>query len=234
MTDRVTIHEIAERLPSISGVRKRCQALAALDIVRSPHPAPDGSRDSRGTRERMFLPEWRTRVCAATLRTDGDDGYLIAFTCYGAIALGFDRTAPMSPYARTPPSPWPGVLDEVPAVFAPYLAEPPDFLAAEVPLVTACAWRTADDVRWRTGDGITFPGAHREPDGAARLFALLVDPDPAAYVRAAPGTDLPTDAVRQAYELRPLTRETVTALNPDAPFDAVTAELRRIGYPVVG
>lgn len=233
MTDRVTIHEIAERLPSISTLRERCQALAALDIVRSPHPAPDGRR------ERMFLPEWRTRVCAATLRTDDGDGYLIAFTCYGAIALGFDRTSPMSPYAHTPPRPWPGVLDQVPAVFAPYLAEPPDFLAAEVPLVTACAWRTADDVRWRTGDGITFPGAHHEPDGAARLFALLLDPDPAAYVRArhdpkAPDAGPPQDAVREAYALRPLTRETVRALNPDAPFEAVTAELRRIGYPVAG
>ncbi|MFF7155638.1 hypothetical protein [Streptomyces sp. NPDC008139] len=113
------------------------------------------------------------------------------------------------------------------------MAEPPDFLAAEVPLVTACAWRTADDDRWRTGDGIVFPaaesGVRGQPDGAAWLFAPLTDRDPEAYARE---SGLAAEAVRGVYALRPLDREAVAALNPAAPFEAVAGELERIGYPV--
>lgn len=246
MTECVTIHDVARGLPSIAGLRDVCRALAALEIVRYP-----GARAGSGTgagdggsereRERDFLRGWRTGADAGILRTGSGDGYVVAFTCYGAIALGFDHASPMSPYASGPPvRNWPGVLDAVPPVFAPYVAEPPEFLAAEVPLVTACAWRTADDDRWRTGDGITFPGAESaatsgtrsQPDGAAWLFALLADPVPEAYVRE---TGLPVEAVeavRHVYALRPLDRAAVAALNPAAPFEIVAGELDRIGYPV--
>jgi hypothetical protein len=265
MTERVTIHDVARCLPSIARLREVCRALAALEIVRHPGsgsgPGADsgphsGSGPGAGagsdavsggrSREHDFLRGWRTGADAAVRRTDGGDGYVIAFTCYGAIALGFDHESPMSPYASAPPVlTWPGVLDAVPPVFAPYVTEPPEFLAAEVPLVTACTWRTADDDRWRTGDGIAFPtvtteaagataAAAAQPDGAGRLFALLADPVPEAYARQ---TGLPVEAVRHAYELRPLNRERVAALNPAAAsgnFTAVAGELKRIGYPVAG
>lgn len=230
MTDRLTIHEVAEQLPPISRLRSLCRALAALDIVRYPHPS------LRGSRGRTFVREWRTGACAGFLRTGGGDGYLVAFTCYGALVLGFDHESPMSPYAAAPARTWPGVLEEVPAVFAPYVAEPPDFLTAEVPLVTACAWRTSDDDRWRAGTGIAFPDAAREPDGAGWLFALLTDPTPQAYLRdpRTDGAELPLEAVRHVYGLGGMTREVAAALNPDAPFETVAAELEQIGYPVAG
>ncbi|MFJ2631754.1 hypothetical protein ACIO6U_07300 [Streptomyces sp. NPDC087422] len=233
MTERVTIHDVARALPSIAGLRDVCRALAALEIVRYPG-AGEIQGDGRGERERDFVRGWRTAADVGVWRTGSGDGYAVAFTCYGALVLGFDHASPMSPYASgPPPRNWPGVLDAVPPVFAPYVAEPPEFLAAEVPLVTACAWRTADDDRWRTGDGIVFPaaesGVRGRPDGAAWLFAPLTDPDPEAYARE---SGLAAEAVRGVYALRPLDRETVAALNPAAPFEAVAGELERIGYPV--
>jgi hypothetical protein len=279
MTERVTIHDVARCLPSIGRLREVCRALAALEIVRHPGAgsgsgpgsgvgpgsgsgpgwgAGSGAVSGAGGREHDFLRGWRTGADAAVRRTGGGDGYVIAFTCYGAIALGFDHESPMNPYASAPPvRTWPGVLDAVPPVFAPYVTEPPEFLAAEVPLVTACAWRTADDDRWRTGDGIAFPtvttgttgttgtagsagsagsagvAAAAQPDGAGWLFALLADPVPEAYARE---SGLPVEAVRHAYELRPLDRESVAALNPAASgnFAVVAGELERIGYPVAG
>ncbi|MEW2520191.1 hypothetical protein [Actinacidiphila alni] len=237
MTERVTIQDVAPHLPSVARLRDVCRALAALEIVR--HPAMAGGGEGTGGRAYDFLCGWRTGADVAVRRTGGGDGYAVAFTCYGALLLGFDHESPMSPYASAPPRVWPGVLDAVPRDFAPYVAEPPAFLAGPVPLVTACAWRAAEDDRWRTGEDIVFPAADSGsptddrdtgPDGAGRLFRPLTDPAPAqSYAR---GTGMPAGAVREVYALRPLDRTAVAELNPAADFATVAAELERIGYPV--
>src|SRR4051812_26859448 len=126
MTERVTIHDVARCLPSIARLREVCRALAALEIVRHPRAGSEAGAgpdavSGGGSREHDFLRGWRTGADAAVRRTGDGDGYVIAFTCYGAIALGFDHASPMSPYASAPPlRTWPGGLDAVPPVFAPY------------------------------------------------------------------------------------------------------------------
>ncbi|MFH9353506.1 hypothetical protein [Kitasatospora sp. NPDC017646] len=227
MTDLVTIHEVARRLPPIEALRDLCQVLAALDIVQYPA--------SHGYRDQNFEREWRPGAAAASMRTGSGDGYLVAFTVDGAIILGFDHESEMSPYSFEPLRSWPGVLENVPAEFARFISEPPDFMDDDVPLVTACTWRAADGDRWRTGADIVFPDCgHNEPDGAGWLFALLIDPRPEAYVRdrQAYGRNLPVEAVRHMYELKPLTHEIARSLNPEAPFEDTLAELEQIGYPI--
>ncbi|MET8421038.1 hypothetical protein ACWD7C_34605 [Streptomyces sp. NPDC005134] len=53
---------------------------------------------------------------------------------------GFDHEAPMSPYGNEG-EPWPGVIDDVPGVFRPFVEEPAFTDKNDVPVVTACLWR---------------------------------------------------------------------------------------------
>ncbi|MFI6794955.1 hypothetical protein [Streptosporangium canum] len=53
-----------------------------------------------------------------------------------------------------------------------------------MPVVTAYLWRETGDDRRRVGE-IDYPDGASDPDGAAYLFARLVDPFPEAFQRFA-------------------------------------------------
>src|SRR3954465_12815096 len=113
--------------PDIDGLERLSQSLAMLDAIISP--------------------EWEYRYYSfdgtstpgeamASMRNGEGDEYAIFFTSAGAILKGFAHEASMSPYANEDGSVWPGVLDDIPAVFSDCVAQG-EFVAEET---TFCVW----------------------------------------------------------------------------------------------
>ncbi|MFJ8661274.1 hypothetical protein [Streptomyces sp. NPDC093795] len=216
----MTVYDVARALPGIEELRDHCRGLAMVEAI--------------------VCPEWGDRYYSfakevALMRDGQGDEYAIVFSPAGAFVHGFAHEAPMSPWARMDdPEVWPGVLDDVPEVFRPYV---PEEEQGESPAVTACLWRETADTVWRTGI-ITFPTwGDGEPDGSDTLFELLVDRSAEAYAEWATDyyeTPLDLEAVRHVLALRPLTPEIVAALNPDVGLADLAEDIAETGYPVMG
>ncbi|MFJ9417136.1 hypothetical protein ACIRPT_23520 [Streptomyces sp. NPDC101227] len=87
--------------------------------------------------------------------------------------------------------------------------------------------------RWQAGE-IDFPDGYADPDGADWLFQPLTTPTPEAFKEFAEDyyeTTVDLDAVRRVYDLRPLNRRTVRALNATTSLKAVAAAAVGIGHP---
>lgn len=223
MYERVTVHDVARRLPEIAVLREHCRSLAILEAILSPEWE---------YRYYSFADHWSKGESMASMQSGSGDEYSIIFSAAGAYVRGFDHESPMSPYAED--GPWPGVLDEVPDVFRPYVEEPA-FSDDGMPRVTACMWREAGDDGWRTGT-IDFPDAATEdPDGAGYLFQLLVDRSPEAFQQWAEDyyeASVGLEAVRHVFSRRPLTEEMVSALNPEITLADLAKDIAQIGYPM--
>ncbi|MFJ9577625.1 hypothetical protein ACIRQF_14735 [Streptomyces sp. NPDC101191] len=213
----MTVYDVARALPGIGELRDHCRGLAMLEAVLSP--------------------EWEGRYYSfakdtAFMRDGQGDEFRIVFCPAGAYAEGFAHEAPMSPWAgMDTPEVWPGVLDDVPDVFRPYVSEGE---GGDAPHITVCLWREATSAAWRAGT-IDFPTwGDGEPDGADHLFALLVDRSAEAYAEWASDyyeTEIDVEAVRHVLALRPLTREVVAALDPELTPADLAEDIREIGYP---
>jgi hypothetical protein len=197
--------------------------MAVLEAVLSPEWE---------SRRHSFDDHWSETESVASMRSGSGDEYSIVFSAAGAYGRGFDHESPMSPYAED--GPWPGVLDEVPEVFRPYLEEPAFSDEDAMPIVTACMWRETAEDCWKAGT-IDFPEATTEdPDGSGYLFQLLVDRSPEAFQRWAEDYyEVPVDleAVRHVFSSRPLTEEVVRALNPKIVLADLSEDIAEIGYP---
>lgn len=217
----MTVYDVARALPGIGELRDHCRGLAMLDAVLSPE-WPDRYYSFDAAEDR------------AAMRNGMGDEFAVAFSPAGAYVEGFDHESPMSPWARMDrPEVWPGVLDELPEAFLPYVSRGAD---GEPPDVTACLWRAADDPAWRTGT-IDFPARHGDdPDGAAYVFELLVDRSAEAYAEWAADyyeTAVDVEAVRHVLALRPLTQAVVSALNPEVDPADLAGDIEEIGYPPI-
>lgn len=219
----VTVYDVALRLPAIDDLRNLCRSLAMLDAILSP---------DWEDRYYSMNARWADGEEMASMRDGSGNEYSIVFSAAGAYVRGFDHESPMSPYGNEH-EPWPGVVDEVPELFRPFVEEPAFTDEDGVPVVTACLWRGATDDRWHHGT-IEFPDRAVDPDGAARLFELLVDRSPEAFQRFAEDYyEVPVDleAVRQVYALRPLSQELVSSLNPEVGPTELAHDMSEIGYP---
>ncbi|MFE0728923.1 hypothetical protein ACFW2X_11870 [Streptomyces antibioticus] len=217
----MTVHDAAAALPDIRGLRHVCRSIAMAEAVLSPG-------DSRYY---SFDAHWSETEEVFSMRNGSGDEFDIVFSPVGAFIRGFDHESPMSPYAGD--SVWPGVLDSVPEVFHAQVEEPA-FAYDGLPGVTFCLWRETGDARWHAGH-IDFPDGHADPDGSDWMLRLLMDPTPEAFVSFAEDyyeQTVDLDAVRHIFEERPLTRETVTRLNPDEPFAEILKEAELMGYPM--
>ncbi len=204
-------------LPGIDSLKALMQSLAMLDAILSPEWE---------YRYYSFNNHWGIDEAWASMRNGSGDDYFAWFSPAGAIVKGFAHEAPMSPYACHPPLVWPGVLDTVPAVFAPFLTEP----ASTIEDTTFCIWRTYQDVSWQHGP-IHF-GEGLDPDGSADLLTPL-DGNPQTYQEWAEycyDRPIALDAVIHIYQHRLLTQDVITALNPDVTLPALVAEIAEIGY----
>lgn len=222
MDERVTVYDVARRFPSIAHLRNLCRSLAMLDAILSPEWE---------SRYYSFNSGWAAGEEMASMRNGSGDEYSIVFSAAGAYVRGFDHEAPTSPYVNDG-EPWPGVIDDVPEVFR-HCVEEPAFNDEDVPVVTACLWRETTDDRWRHGV-IDFPAGFPDPDGATRLFELLVDRSPEAFQRFAEDYyEVPVDleAVRDIYGLRPLSQKLVSSLNSEVDLSELAEDIAGIGYP---
>ncbi|MFF4648233.1 hypothetical protein [Streptomyces sp. NPDC001389] len=223
LDEPVTVYDVARRLPAIADLRDLCRSLAMLDGILSP---------DWESRYYSFNAAWAEGEEVASMRSGSGDEYSIVFSAAGVYIRGFSHESRMSPYGQDG-EPWPGVIDEVPEVFKPFVEEPAFTDEDGVPVVTACLWREATDDRWRHGV-IDFPTGSSDPDGATGLFELLVDRSPEAFRRFAEDYyEVPVDleAVRDVYALRPLSQKLVASLNAEVTLADLAEDLAEIGYP---
>ncbi|MER6346076.1 hypothetical protein ACWC10_22635 [Streptomyces sp. NPDC001595] len=206
----MSAYDVARALPGIEELRDHCRGLATLDAVLSPE---------WDARFHSFDAHWAEGEQLASMRDGMGSGYAIVFSAAGAYVRGFDHQSLMSPWARMDvPAVWPGVLDDVPEVFAQYVTEPAFRAEDGVPMVTCCLWRQAADPRWRTGTIDLPEQGDGDPDGADLLFELLVDRSPEAYAQwASEYYEIPVDvtAVRHVLAGRPVTPDIIALLDPE-------------------
>ncbi|MFF3610282.1 hypothetical protein [Streptomyces sp. NPDC002580] len=223
----MTARDIAGALPGIDSLRDLCRSMAMAEAILNPD----------GECVYSYSAQWSETEEAASMRNGSGDEYDVVFAPEGAYIRGFDHESPLSPYHHEDvPRPWPGVLDSVPEAFRRHVDEPAFTDENGCPVVTACLWREADAPAWETGR-ITFPEGHPDPDGSHWLFEPLLDPTPEAFRAFAEDyyeVSVSIEAVRHIYELHPLGRSHITALNPSAPVESVVAVAGRIGYPLAG
>jgi hypothetical protein len=218
----MTAHDVARALPDIPVLWETSRSLAMLEAILCP--------DWDG-RQYSFDSRWAPGEEMASMSNSSGDSYSIVFSAAGAFIRGFDHESPMSPFRTGADELWPGLVDSVPRVFAECVAEPA-FSADDVLEATVCLWRQEEDDRWHLGD-VELPDGD-DPDGADRLFEILVDGSPEAYQRfAEQDRKVPVDgsAVRRIFALEPLTDELVRRLNPELSVADLAEDLAEIGYP---
>ena len=194
--------------------------MAMLDAIMSP---------DRESRYYSFASRWAPGEELASMRNGSGDEWSIVFSPAGAFIRGFDHESPMSP-AVNDDEPWPGLVDTVPEVFSGYVAEPA-FSYDGTFEATVCLWRQQGDDRWHAGQ-LTFPPGE-DPDGANKLFRILIEGSP-AYQRFAEDyyqTAVDLAAVNEIFALRPLTDDLVHRLNADLVVANLAEDLVEIGYP---
>ncbi len=201
-------------LPDVDALRRRCQALAALDAVLCPEWE---------YRYFSFNAAWAPGEMLSSMRNGEGDDWLILFNRHGAIMKGFVLSSPMAEGC-----PRPGVVDAVPPDFADFLSEP----AFALDKTTFCLWRRHADAAWQTGP-VEDPGGP-DPDGSGALLRFL-DGDPETYRRWGEeyyGVRLNPRAIEQVYGHDRLTEFLVRSLNPDARLADLREEIEDIGYPL--
>lgn len=173
LDEHVTVYDVARMLPVIDELRDLCRSLAMLDAILSP--------DWEG-RYYSFNAGRADGEEMASMRNGSGDEYSIVFSTAGVYVRGFGHESRRSPYGNDG-EPWPGVVEEVPELFKPFVEEPAFTDGDGVPVATACLWRGTVDDRWHHGT-IDFPEGVADPDGTTSLFELLVDRSPAAFQRS--------------------------------------------------
>jgi len=223
----MTVFDVVRALPDISTVRDRSRSMAMLDAILSPEWQ---------YRYFSFDSGWSPGQEMASMRDGSGSDYSIVFAPAGAWARGFDHESPVSPFRSVPPALWPGLIDTVPAVFDAQVAEPA-FADADGGTLraTVCFWRETSDSEWRCGPVDVRVAGYEDADSADWLFELLVEGSAEAYRDFAEEyfeAEVELSAVRHVYDLLPLNREVVAALNPEVDLNDLVQDVAEIGYPV--
>ncbi len=220
----MSVYEVIRKLPDIGTVRDRSRAMAMLDAILCPE---------RAYRYYSFDRSWSDTEELASMTDASGNDYSIVFSPAGAYARAFDHESPMTPWRSEPQETWPGLFDTVPDVFRPLVLEPAFCEWEGAPRATVCFWRRAADVDWSTGK-VDLPSGVEDADGAEWMFSVLAAGTASAYQEfAADCYEVTPDlaAVQHIYDLRPLTAQIVSALNPEVSPDSLTEDIARIGYP---
>jgi hypothetical protein len=205
-------------LPDIDRLRRLLQSIAMLDAILEPEWE---------YRYYSFNARWGRGEQMGSMRDGCGDDFFALFNRSGCWLKGFAHEAPMSPFRRTPPKLFPGVVDQVPREFAGCLKEPAFVLEA----TTFCIWRRCTDDAWQRGK-IRFPHS-ADPDGSAVLLSPL-DGNPQTYRTWAEDyyeRSISLSAIEHVYAHRRLTKRVVAELNPDLSLDDLQADRKEIGYP---
>ncbi|MFC7242109.1 hypothetical protein ACFQO7_06400 [Catellatospora aurea] len=217
----MNVYDIAAALPTIDVLRERCTSLAVLErIIDSSQPYY------------FFTHAWGDDDAALMNNGSGDE-WAVVFTSDGVFIRVFDHESDMSPYRDPDRELWPGLLDGLPEVFGPHVAEPAFGDETGQFIATAVLWRLADDDRWHAGEGIVFP-PDDSVDGAGML-AILLDDIVDRYVEFAEDyyeIEVDPAAVGQVVAHRPLTDTLVRSLNPTTTLADLHDDVAAIGYPM--
>ncbi|TDD14266.1 hypothetical protein E1218_33320 [Kribbella turkmenica] len=215
----MSVHDVIRRMPDLPTVKRVSRALAVLDLVLN-------DADSLGCFS--FDARWSETEEAALMRDRSGNEYSIVFSPEGAFAYGFDHESPMSPWVNES-KPWPGLIDQVPDVFASARDEQVFWDPIGAPRATVAFWRTTADTEWRCG-----PVEGVDKDGADGLFEVLADGRPEAYLTFAEdyyAVALDLEPIRHVYALMPLTEYVVTSLNRQRRLPDLAGGIAEIGYP---
>ncbi|MFJ9455425.1 hypothetical protein ACIRST_10130 [Kitasatospora sp. NPDC101447] len=220
----MTVYDVTSRLPEISAVRGRAQAMAVLDVIMCDEPS---------LRYYAFDPAWSGSEMLASMHDGSGNDYSVVFSAAGAFARGFDHESPMTPWAEDPLRLWPGLVDSVPEAFQPLLSEP-SFCESDGTLrATVCFWRESSDAEWRSGAVDLPDGNDGDVDGASWIFDVLVAGTAAAYREFAEEYYEKTPdltAIQHVLDHQPLTDAVVALLNPDRRLGDIHDEVAQTGY----
>src|SRR5262245_45608032 len=97
------------QLPDVDGLRSTLQSLALLDAILCP---------DWEFRYYSFNAAWADGEQMGSMRNGSGAEFFANFSSAGCWLKGFVPGSSMSPHRANPKRVWPGVLDEVPAVFA--------------------------------------------------------------------------------------------------------------------
>jgi hypothetical protein len=208
-----------EWLPAPAHLRMLMRGLAMLDAILEPEWE---------SRYYSFDPAWGSEQLGSMRNGEGDWFFVWFAGRERVVIKGFAHESAMTPFKRPDKEPWPGLFDGLPDTLA-YARDMQEFPPEEV---TFCIWHEEGGA-WKTGP-VEFPSGEEDPDGSAELLRLL-DDEPRSYVRFAAKyyerkVDLRT--VHAIYVNRPLTREMISKINPEADAAQVLKEAAEIGYPI--
>ncbi len=219
---RVSVSQLAARLPDVNALLSWSQSMAMLDAILS-----------RDWDVRYFSHDahWAPGEQMASMRNGSGDEYSFTISPDGTYGRGFDHESALSPFTRQPPRPYAGLLDVVPDVLRDAVEEPA-FKLGDVPSVTLTLWRLDGDGAWSHGEARDVDPPAND-DGGTWLFDDL-DGRPETYLAFA--TDyyevpLSLDAITHVFQRRPLTDAVVRSLNGDVAVKNLIDDIRSIGYP---
>lgn len=207
-------------LPNLDGLRRTLQSMAMLDAILCP---------DWQYRYYSFNAAWSPQEQMGSMRNGSGDEFFAHFSPAGCWLKGFAHESLMSSYYKSPPRPWPGVLDAVPRAFSRCLEEP----AFDVVTVSFCIWRQPMDREWHVGP-VSFPPGSADPDGSEDLLSPLdgLAETYRAWAADYYERDVDLAAVEHVYRHSPLTSKVVARLNPELSVEDLASETHEIGYRV--
>ena len=206
-------------LPTIHELKRRCQALAALDLILSPE---------WDYRLFSFNAGWAEGEQMASMRNGSGDEWFCLFHSSGWCALkGLDHESKA----------WADGREKLSAALRGAIPESLTVFSAERAFrwdsTSFAFYRLRETDPWvRVADSTEF--ARLMPTGEEEHLALLFGP-PEEYAAAAQDyleRDIEVGVVRDIFDLLPITPAIASRLNPEADWAAVATELfSEIGYP---
>lgn len=209
-----------ENLPGPEALRRICKSIAVLDLILEP---------DWEYRYYSYNAHWDKGEEMASMR-DGEGNFVfILFRQSGVILKGYCKDSAMGEFSQKTNTPWPGVLDHVPAEFLDFLKEPAFFVGE----ATFCVWHLNPDSAWQRGN-IRFP-IDTDPDGSERLLAIY-DGNCETYRNWAKQYHeilVPSDSVNRIYLHEPLSEILVQSINKKALISRLRGDIDEIQYPVI-
>jgi hypothetical protein len=200
----------------IEELRRITKILAVLEAV---------MESDESLRYHHFHSEWdkeKQEQLAEVNDGSGNDMYIL-FSPAGVVIKGFDHESGMSRHARDDFDIFPGIYDDLPAVFSNQLEDP----AFEKDDVTFCLWRGASDKHWHTGK-VQIPDD--DDDGSGFLLNTLhaSAEDYCDWAEDYYEREIPFEIVEQIYQDLKVDEQTARKLNPEVDYSEVEAEIKEI------
>ena len=199
-------------LPNIEELKRITQALATLDLI----ICPDWE-----DRYYSFDSQWSATEQMASMRNGCGDDWFILFDESGHVGIkGLDHESPAARDAELVGQ----IRSALPPEFADFANEP----AFHWEATSFCYWRMAGHDQWSEA-----PEQRSAETGAEELLGILNRPS-VGYHRFASEyyeQELEASVLEHVLQLRPITSEIVTSLNPAIRLEDIRQDLAQVGYP---